>query len=430
MKFSILSLALIPFAIGHAAGLKQESVPNVQRSGLGNTQKKLTSSEPTRIAYLGGSITQQEGWRVLTQNWFKERYPNAELVEIPAGLGGTNSQLGAFRVGRDVIQHQPDLVFIEFAVNDGQTHRKPLTEAMEGIIRQIWKANPATDICFVYTISDKLIPYTEDGKYFAKAAAHMEKIADYYAIPSINMAYEVPKLAAEGTLLLHSKKPKTEEEKKQLEGKILFAGDGVHPYIHTGHPVYFEQLKAALPIFLSSEPQGERQLPTPMEKNNFEDARMVELAAVKLDGGWQKIDFKEAPHLKRVESKTPELWMASQKGDKLSFHFRGTHAGLYGAFAPDGGTFVATVDDRTKERVMFDKYCEYPRMGGIALASSLKSDEVHQVEVEITDKEIDKEELLAEEPRRKDIRENPAKYEGRNVYVGAIMLRGEIVEGG
>lgn len=427
MKKWFWFLFLLPVAFCHGAGLKLESVPSVQRSGLGNTQKKLTSAEPTRIAYMGGSITEQEGWRVLTQEWFKENYPDAELVEIPAGLGGTNSELGAYRVGRDVIQHNPDLVFIEFAVNNGVTQRKPLTEAMEGIIRQIWKANPATDICFVYTISDKFMPYTEEGKYFSKAAAHMEKIADHYGIPSINMAYEVPKLAADGKLLLHAKKPTTKEEEEALDGKILFAGDGVHPYIATGHPVYFEQVQAALPGFLEAEPEEKRKLPNPMEPNNLEDAQMVPISSATLDGNWQKIDFSQADHLRRVESKTSELWQASEKGDTLSFRFRGTHAGLYGVLGPDSGVFTASVDGKSREQIMFDKYCAYPRMTGVVLASGLDGEEIHRVEIEYLDKKLDKEELLLEEERRKDFRANPAKYEKQHVYVGAILLRGEIV---
>lgn len=48
----------------------------------------------------------------------RRRYPSVKFQEVNAGIGGTGSDLGAFRMDRHVIVHEPDLVFIEFAQND------------------------------------------------------------------------------------------------------------------------------------------------------------------------------------------------------------------------------------------------------------------------------------------------------------------------
>jgi lysophospholipase L1-like esterase len=98
---------------------------------------------------LGGSITAQAGWRPKTLAWFKKNFPSATFSEINAAIGGTGSDLGVFRLQHDVLDHKPDLLFVEFAVNDGGTEPSRIQQAMEGIVRQTWKANPKTDICFV-----------------------------------------------------------------------------------------------------------------------------------------------------------------------------------------------------------------------------------------------------------------------------------------
>lgn len=38
---------------------------------------------------------------------------------VNAGLSGTPSKLGILRLDRDVLAYEPDICFIEFAVNDG-----------------------------------------------------------------------------------------------------------------------------------------------------------------------------------------------------------------------------------------------------------------------------------------------------------------------
>jgi len=90
---------------------------------LGRIFQKLKAGDEVAIAYFGGSITAAPGYRVKTFKWFRDTFPNAKLREIHAAIGGTGSDLGAFRCGNDVIANKPDLVFIEFNINDG-TRRK------------------------------------------------------------------------------------------------------------------------------------------------------------------------------------------------------------------------------------------------------------------------------------------------------------------
>src|SRR5438046_1607494 len=74
---------------------------------LGRVFAKLKAGQETTIAYFGGSITAAAGYRVKTFNWFKETFPQARLVEVNAAIGGTGSDLGAFRCATDVIAKKP-----------------------------------------------------------------------------------------------------------------------------------------------------------------------------------------------------------------------------------------------------------------------------------------------------------------------------------
>lgn len=121
------------------------------RDGLPNFFAKVQAGGRVTVAYFGGSITAANGWRPQTTAWLRQHYPKADFTEVNAAIGGTGSDLGVFRLEHDVLAHRPDLVFIEFAVNDGGAPPEQIYRCMEGIVRQVRCADPATDICFVYT---------------------------------------------------------------------------------------------------------------------------------------------------------------------------------------------------------------------------------------------------------------------------------------
>ena len=115
VKFTCLALLITSHA--YAAELPPVDAKILKpREGLGNVLTKLKRGETVRIAYFGGSITAANGWRPMTMKWFRETYPKAKVEEIQAAIGGTPSVLGAFRNRKDVLDKNPDLVFVEFLV--------------------------------------------------------------------------------------------------------------------------------------------------------------------------------------------------------------------------------------------------------------------------------------------------------------------------
>jgi len=70
----------------------------------------------------GDSITDGYGVKkgfvsILTEQ-ISKTHPDLDLVTINTGMSGYTSRGGLYRLGRDVIDHRPDLVTINFGVND------------------------------------------------------------------------------------------------------------------------------------------------------------------------------------------------------------------------------------------------------------------------------------------------------------------------
>jgi len=422
----VLSLCLSngTFRAEAASGELREAAECRIRGGLPHVFEKLQKGREVRIAYLGGSITAQPGWRVKTLAWFRQQYPQAQVKEINAAIGGTGSELGVFRLEHDVLRHQPDLLFVEFAVNDGGTPLERIHQAMEGIVRKTWKKEAGTDICFVYTLTEGMVKTLQAGKCWRSAGA-MEALADHYGIPSIHMGIEVVRLEQEGKLIFKAPRPKTDEEKAELGDKILFSPDGVHPYPDSGHQLYFEAVVRSLLKIRRTGSPDPHKLPRPLVKEPWEEARMVPLSRARLSTGWHKLDEKKHPLAQRFGQRLGELWKANQPGETITYRFRGTKLLIYDLLGPDSGQVIVRVDEKPmKITPRFDAYCTYHRLATLAVAEGLPWGE-HRVHLEIHPDQPDKARILS---KRKQKIDDPKRFDDTAWYAGAILLIGEPVD--
>jgi acyl-CoA thioesterase-1 len=89
---------------------------------LDNTLVKLQSTENVTIVALGDSLT--SGWMVargyteFLRDMLMARYPKAGIKIINSGIPGDTAPGGLFRLQQDVISYAPDLVLVQFALND------------------------------------------------------------------------------------------------------------------------------------------------------------------------------------------------------------------------------------------------------------------------------------------------------------------------
>lgn len=148
-----------------------------------NKIKKAQSGEDVTVAYIGGSITEgltagPDGcYAKLSCDYFAEKFGTGENVNyINAGLSGTPSKLGVLRLDRDVLQHEPDIVFIEFAVNDGSD--PDYQGAYESMVRRLLSDDNEIAVVLLMAI-------TEEGH---TAQDYMKKIGEYYSLPVISYA--------------------------------------------------------------------------------------------------------------------------------------------------------------------------------------------------------------------------------------------------
>ncbi|MEO5802103.1 MAG: SGNH/GDSL hydrolase family protein [Verrucomicrobiota bacterium] len=108
------------------------------------------------VVFFGGSLTWGDGasdpertsFRALLENYLQQKYPSAKFIFHDAAIGGTGSTLGMFRVDRDVLARKPDLVFMDFTIEDklAGTDRETLA-SYERILRDlIYEGVPVVQI--------------------------------------------------------------------------------------------------------------------------------------------------------------------------------------------------------------------------------------------------------------------------------------------
>ncbi len=387
------------------------------RAGLGNFFGKLTPGAEVRIAYFGGSITAAQGWRIETMKWFRETYPAVRFEEINAAIGGTGSDLGAFRFGHDVLSKKPDLVFVEFSVNDGGAEPARIWPAVEGFLRQGWKADESTDFCFVYTFADGLEKDLQAG-VCPRAASADEILAQYYDIPSINVALPIASLAAEKKLII---KPATGAGGAELpipDGVTLFSKDGVHP-LPAGHQLYFEAIRDSFETMTAMRKPA-HWLKHPFTTNNWSRARLVPVSTNMLAGDWK---MEGEPLASRFKERLPSLWTASKPGALLSFKYNGSIFGIYDLMGPDAGQAVCVIDGRTNAPISrFDSFSSYTRLASFFPDPHLPEG-THEVRVYLDSKHPDKKAVMEKESRKPGF--DPNLYEAAVLKVGGVMIMGD-----
>ncbi len=398
------------------------------RGGLPNVFQKWGMGQEVRVGYLGGSITAQNGWRPKTLAWFNQQHPNCKSSEIYAAIGGTGSDLGVFRLKQDVLDHKPDLLFVEFAVNDGGAPTDRILKAMEGIVRQTWKANPKTDICFVYTLTEGMLSDFDAGK-FPHAASVMEQIADHYGIPSIHFGVEVARLHREGKLIFSGQATKEQSDRMAQQGQVLFSPDGVHPYEATGHELYFQAVKRGFAqIEKAGVAPGPHALPTPLRTDNWEQAKLIPLSRAILSQSWQKLDLATDAKANQYRQYLPDLWKTDRPGAEIKFRFRGSSVLVYDLLGPDCGQVAVQVDQLHPYSVpRFDAYCTYHRLGTLPVADNVPEG-IHTVTLRLMAEQPDKLKILHQRKENAAITSlDPKVYDNTAWYAGAILVVGDIL---
>lgn len=154
-----------------------------------NVIEKARAGQDVTLAYIGGSITEGGGYRdnskcyaQVSATAFAETYGTnggSNVHFINAGMSGTPSSLGVIRYERDVLDRveygdHPDILFIEFSVNDYQEVTN--CGAYEGLIRYALKNDTAVVMIFSVFNDNNVVCQPQHIPY-----------GEHYSVPMISL---------------------------------------------------------------------------------------------------------------------------------------------------------------------------------------------------------------------------------------------------
>ncbi len=157
---AILLASVVPAARLHAA------------AGFADFARRAEAGQRLSVVFFGASLTWGANasdplltsYRARIGQRLEDAYPKAHFTFWDAAIGGTNSQLGVFRLQRDVLRHKPDLVFLDFSANDDIYSAVPETLASyEALVRRILAETQAPVVQVIFPFQWNVAQQKTDG---------------------------------------------------------------------------------------------------------------------------------------------------------------------------------------------------------------------------------------------------------------------------
>lgn len=130
----------------------------INLSRLKNCMLRAEKGEELTIGFLGGSITQgslstkpENCYAHRVFSWWKKEFRGAQFHYVNGGIGGTSSHFGVSRAVTDLLMYQPDVVVVDFSVNDKADifFRRPMRESLENFSHGV---HPQRSSCYIMSI--------------------------------------------------------------------------------------------------------------------------------------------------------------------------------------------------------------------------------------------------------------------------------------
>ncbi len=307
---------------------QSESFINV-RGGLPNTTYRITHDKACTVAFMGGSVTEGMGAAVVPGGWrtrlfahLQETYPAVQFKQIAANMGGNGSQYGVYFAHQFVAVKHPDLVFIEYAVNnayDGCSDADTLWMHYETLIHTIRTESPYAEI---------VLAYVSDSNHRSKDSIPvLEQIADKYGLPSLNY-YEA---------VMHAM--------GDMSNWNNFFIDGVHAN-DNGYAVMAKVANGLLECAMQvpAKTYQKKATPSPQTRVQSEAKALITSTLDFVPAGWEKTErFSYAGHYYNGCIQT------TNTNKPITVTFKGTDFGVLVEFAKDAGVLEYRIDGGTPE---------------------------------------------------------------------------------
>ena len=282
--------------------MKKAVVRRGDISRLAAVMAKAERGEDVCVGFLGGSITQGSlasdislCYASLVADWWRQNFPAAAIRDVNAGIGGTTSQFGAARAEEDLLRFGPDVVFIEFSVNDENTAH--FRETYEGLVRRVYKTGAA--VVLLHNVR------YDDG---ASAEDVHREVGAHYDLPSVSLrALLWPEVAA-GRIPARDVTP-----------------DDLHPN-DKGHAIVAAAVTALLDEVKTQAEAGgpgakEKPLPAPLTENAYENSVRYRNDNASPELAGFAPDHMPQEHITQMFRRG---YTASRTGDAIRFTVEGT----------------------------------------------------------------------------------------------------------
>ncbi len=317
------SLNLPTLNLGHTTEdmIRRAVVNPGNTARLADAMKRAQAGEKITIGTIGGSIPQgtaasttDERYANRALQWWAKAFPKAQLDFVNAGIGATDSYIGVHRVDADLLSKKPDVVIVEFSVND--TDAALNLQTYDSLVRKILQAENHPAVILLFTTQ-------EDGTSLQDT--HMQ----------IGSAYNLPMISYKNAVL-------PEIEAGKFTWKDI-SPDNIHPN-SVGHGIigellwsYFNSVYAKLDQIDTSDLTFTA---TPVTKDLYAKGQLLDsktLTPKTMQG------FEQA----EVSNQFPNDW-TTKEGGELTFEVTGSNIGVLYYKTVDGksGQYCVYVDDR------------------------------------------------------------------------------------
>ncbi len=165
------------------------------RARIANAMKRAEAGESITVGVIGGSITQGSSatdhnncYAQLFKKYWTEKFPDSEIKFVNAGIGGTNSYLGVHRADSQLLSYNPDVVIVEFSVNDSDKLMNKYS--YDSLVRKILNAENNPAVMLLFTTQENGTSLQETHKEIGMA----------YDLPMLSYREAVYPEVAAGTL--------------------------------------------------------------------------------------------------------------------------------------------------------------------------------------------------------------------------------------
>lgn len=318
-----------------------------ERGGLKNSHIKFERSKKGRVAFLGGSITYNSGWRDSITSYLEKRFPETAFEFIAAGIPSMGTTPAAFRLERDILSKgKIDLLFEEAAVNDASNGRTTTEQirAMEGIVRHSRMANADVDIVMMHFVDpDKIKSYSNVIE--PTVIANHNSVAEHYNIPTLNLAKEV-------TDRINNTEFTWKDDFKNLHPSAFGQG------IYANSMVRFLSNAFSGPMDTDDKIVS-HVLPEKLDKYSYDMGHLIDVGAAKLGNGWS-VDTLWNPKDgtgTRLNYVDVPMLISDIPGSTLKLKFEGAAIGIAIAAGKDAGNIEYRIDKKEwKKRNLFTKW--------------------------------------------------------------------------